>query len=485
MLASTTRFLAFAISVAAPALSQTCGGVEIFPSVGGYPAYSLHGVSGDGVTLYGNYGGLPSERASTWTESGGLVLLSNGPFDRSTVRHSNYDGTARVGWAATQGGPARPVRWDSSGDVEELLDPAGASVHARAHRVSDDGEVIAGNFTGFTLWPFRWTAAEGVVQLRDSNGATFLGFVEDITPDGSVLIGWGAIGGGAFNGFRWTASTGAVPIGRIFGAPQTTFRCRAISADGSTIVGSMSAPGFVEKPFVGTAATGVVDVYPGQTEPRASLHDVNGDGTLAIGDERLASTVEQTILWAPAVGLQRLEPISFGWINAFSISEVGGVVVGQSRSPPYVGASVVLELSPIGATYCTASPVNSTGCFARLGVHGTSSFTANDLTLRGRHLPPGAIGLFAVGSGTDVVPNPGNNVGTLCLTVPLARFARSGRLQTVGAGGEMSLALDLNDLPGGVSAQAGSTLFFQGWYQEMLPAGRESNFTDAVAVTFR
>ena len=483
MLVRSTITLGLALA-AAPALAQTCGGVEIFPSAGGYSLYSLHGVSGDGVTLFGNYGGLPTEQGFTWTEAGGLNVLSSGTFDRSTVSGASQDGSALVGWAATSGGFSRPVRWGAGGAIEELVDPSGASVYARASLVSDDGSVVAGTFFGGSLRPFRWTAAGGVEQLRDAHGATFLGSARDMTPDGAVIIGWGRIGGGAFNGFRWTASTGAVPIGRIFGEPQGTFDCRAISADGSTIVGSMSAPGFVEKPFVWTAATGVIDVYPGQTEPRAALHDVNEDGTLAIGDERLPSNLEQTILWAPEVGLQRLEPISFGWINAFSISEVGGIVVGQSRNPPYVGASVMLELSPLGATYCTESPVNSTGCFARLHVTGRRSVARNDVTLRARGVPPGAVGLFAVGTNAVVLPQPGGNVGTFCLDVPLARFARSGRLQNVGTNGEMSLALDLNDLPGGLAAQAGTTLYFQGWYQETLPAGTQANFTDAVAVTF-
>src|SRR5689334_21544691 len=67
-----------------------------------------------------------------------------------------------------------------------------------AYGVSANGLVIAGNDTT----ALRWTAADGVRHLGASSA-------EGISADGLVIVGSGK---DAFDGMKWTAATGAVPL---------------------------------------------------------------------------------------------------------------------------------------------------------------------------------------------------------------------------------------------------------------------------------
>jgi len=90
-------------------------------------------------------------------------------------------------------------------------------------------------------------------------------------------------------------------------------------------------------------------------------------------------------------------------------------------------------------------------------------------------------------STSGYVALAGRSQGNLCLSGAIDRFVRTGEVWSVGGDGRMHLQFDLDDLPQptlSVTAVAGSTWHFQGWYRDMNPTAT-SNFTGSVGVTLQ
>lgn len=127
-------------------------------------------------------------------------------------------------------------------------------------------------------------------------------------------------------------------------------------------------------------------------------------------------------------------------------------------------------------TYCTAAPNTASTDGARISTMGSTSVTANDLTLIVDSCPPNATGIIL--SGTDKLNFPLSN-GFLCVFgTPIHRIDAV----QAGGGGTVTYALDQMDLAPGQFIAAGDTVNFQLWYRDMTGTG--ANLSDAVAVTF-
>ena len=82
---------------------------------------------------------------------------------------------------------------------------------------------------------------------------------------------------------------------------------------------------------------------------------------------------------------------------------------------------------------------------------------------------------------TDRVPTFGGGNGTLCVGAPQIRFAKD--VQDSGPTGNVSLHLDLSNLPQNTVVLPGETWHFQYWYRDDYP-GATSNTSNGLAVTF-
>ncbi|MBL6755280.1 MAG: hypothetical protein ISQ11_02635 [Planctomycetes bacterium] len=140
----------------------------------------------------------------------------------------------------------------------------------------------------------------------------------------------------------------------------------------------------------------------------------------------------------------------------------------------------------VGATYCAPAVPNSTGRPGEVTLLGSADAALNDLELTVRGLPPSTFGYFitsAVPAALSPIPN---SVGTLCVTGSVGRGV--GILNS-GPAGVFRGVVDLTALPqptGPIAVQPGDTWHFQAWHRDSLLGGlTTSNFTDAVAVTFR
>ncbi|MEM1450968.1 MAG: lectin-like protein [Planctomycetota bacterium] len=141
----------------------------------------------------------------------------------------------------------------------------------------------------------------------------------------------------------------------------------------------------------------------------------------------------------------------------------------------------------LGTNYCMANP-NSTGNAGTIGAMGSLLIADNDLTLMGSDLPNQAFGFFLASRLQGFVPNPGGSAGNLCLGGAIGRYVGPGQIQNTGLTGEISLAIDLTQIPqptGPVTALPGESWNFTAWHRDTSGMGAMSNFTDGLAVTFQ
>jgi probable HAF family extracellular repeat protein len=261
-----------------------------------------------------------------WTRPGGLELVCAGIGEAVSA-----DGGFIVG--RTESTPSQGIIWD--GATQTLLYPLdGVSGNVQAFDVSADGAVVVGassSASGFQA--FRWSDGE-------MSGLGYLSGISSeahaVSADGNVIAGFATVssGPGNFQGFRWTAESGMVPLE----LPPGAVDCHPldISDDGSVIVGRalMSGGGF--RGFRWTVAGGA-DLLPlGIEYPNG----VSGDGRVVVGSSGVGLGA---VAWIEGVGLRSVLEILTtdcgldldGWALqvAYSVSADGTIVAGAGTNP--------------------------------------------------------------------------------------------------------------------------------------------------------
>ncbi|MEZ6016129.1 MAG: hypothetical protein R3F49_13500, partial [Planctomycetota bacterium] len=123
-----------------------------------------------------------------------------------------------------------------------------------------------------------------------------------------------------------------------------------------------------------------------------------------------------------------------------------------------------------------------------LQLTGSSLAAADRLVLGATSLPSSSLGYFIVAQGSSTPTMPTGSQGLLCLGGPIGRFVAPGQVQNSGAAGVASLRVDLGALPspsGPSAVMSGETRVFQYWHRDFVGGAATSNFTRAVALTFR
>jgi hypothetical protein len=286
------------------------------------------GVSGDGSVVVGwtQQEASLAPIAFAWTREGGLVELE--PLGHGLVgsyfsqaNAATWDGHVVVGVSSVDlRMVAEAVRWaDGAGEVMGVPDPrpddAVMPAWSEAIDVSGDGRVVVG------FESFRWTEATGF-QFLDMR-------ILGLSRDGSTAVGYDPHGDPA----RWTAETGAVPLGSYHGV------ARAASSDGAVVVGGFTQNGRA-RPFRWTAQSGMValDELAGAPFP-GSANDVSDDGKIVVG-ELSSWSWPRAAIWDPLHGVRELQPYleeKFGldlsdWLltEATAASADGRTIVGAA-----------------------------------------------------------------------------------------------------------------------------------------------------------
>jgi uncharacterized membrane protein len=214
--------------------TQPTGIVSIDPV--GSTQSLVWGMSSDGSTVAGSYGGFPSE-AFRWTEGAGFQLLGNfpgGPFggNGSGANALSGDGTTVAGFGFVSASQYHALRWSSETGLQDL----------------------------------------GTISPTDRSSAF------GASADGSAIVGFSHSGtANSERAFIWTPQAGMQDIQALLvsrGVNMAGWRLRiayAVSADGRTVVGNAFSP---------TSSTQAFVAYLGAP----CRPDVNGDGTVNVAD---------------------------------------------------------------------------------------------------------------------------------------------------------------------------------------------------------
>ncbi len=292
---------------AAPAAAQLSGGVlELGPTPTLFS--SAYDISDDGRVVVGERFLLGSPTQFRWTARTDMTALDGLSFDPGGGASAvSGDGGTIVGG---RGGAGPGFRWRAGQPTVQLPGPALC--------VSNDGEVVAGySFVpGLGQAAYRWTSTGGVQDLSAVLGAPSP--VWAMSSDGDVLV---------TNTHLYKVSTGALTSLGSLGGGETF--ARAISADGSVVVGGSNNTAGEQRAFRWTAAGGMQDLgtLPGGWDSMAN--DVSANGDVVVGWSSVASGLTRAFRWTAATGMQELLTLGSGASFALAVSADGSVVVGD------------------------------------------------------------------------------------------------------------------------------------------------------------
>lgn len=331
-----------------------CGGVRnspaggevvaAFQEIGALPGDATSealAVSGDGRVVVGASLGLDASRhAIRLTSAAGLQALGTvAGGATSSARAASYDGSVIVGQAAAPGSSSVAFRWTPAAGMQQLPALTGASLCV-ANGVSGDGLVIVGTCLLAGNAGFRWTQTSGSVSLGQFGGGTSRGsHAMAVSADGSTIVGSGhPVLTGAV---AWTAAGQVSVLGHL---PQDVAAvATAVSRDGTAIAGYSTDGLGRSRVFRWTQGSGMAVLGAGQE----GLGDVvaggmSGDGGVVVG-WATSSAGEMAVIWNEATGWSRLEEFLRtkyrlelnGWTlhRATGISDNGLTLVGQGRNP--------------------------------------------------------------------------------------------------------------------------------------------------------
>jgi uncharacterized membrane protein len=204
---------------------------------------------------------------------------------------SNCNVTSISGDGLTEGGACDitsgevPVRWTGT-SVPVNLGLAVGYVAGGITSLSSNGMALTGatgksgpNNAGL------WRSGTNPTVLNSVSGAVAT-FGQAISADGSTIVGEVDFATGEYpqpRSFRWTNATGMVLVPLLPGGTQSIGGAKAVSSDGTKVVGHSDATGGRELGYLYNATTGTITalVEPGGTYAFATA--ISDDGTTVAG----------------------------------------------------------------------------------------------------------------------------------------------------------------------------------------------------------
>jgi autotransporter-associated beta strand protein/probable HAF family extracellular repeat protein len=430
----------------------------------GYNFLGVAGVSADGLVVVGDIrptGATSGDsQAFRWTTSTGLIGIGFLPGkDSSAALGVNADGSVIVGNSnlLNSGTASNPFRWTSSTGMVSIINS-----NSSASAVSADGAVVVGvagsGVISTNPQGFRWTPSTGMIGLGFPPGA-IASDASGVNGDGSVVVGTGYSPGNA-QAFRWTASTGAQGLGFLPGGATTSYG-RAVSSDGSAVVGYSQWPSNQTEAFRWKASTGMVGLgyLPGDNFSIAMA--VNSDGSVVVGAGTVGtSSLFRAFRWTADTGMQSVydmlaaNGVKFSmWSDmvATGVSADGTVIVGNGRDAAgnYEGwiaripinAFALLDLAGVdhtlGSLVWGGTVTNSGTHAAMLRAGSDNSSTTFIGTIQDG---TGLTGLVKEGTGTLTLSGTNTYTGATMIdagTLSVDGSIASSSLITVNAGGTL------------------------------------------------
>jgi probable HAF family extracellular repeat protein len=185
-----------------------------------------------------------------------------------------------------------PFYWtDSTGMMD--MDTSGKDT--RAYSGSADGKIAVGTWHHYFTVPYSWWFPEACIWIYPSTSMG-LGYLDvffhtsearAISSDGSTVVGWSNIGEVLSEAFYWTESTGMVGIGTeyISGIPVSTGGL-GVSPNGDWIVGVATVYGYdYSAGFAWSDSTGIIYLEPIPPSTTTKANAVSDKGLIIAGCE--------------------------------------------------------------------------------------------------------------------------------------------------------------------------------------------------------
>ncbi len=260
----------------------------------------------------------------------GIGDLPGGIFD-SRAYDISPDGSVVVGRSVDTTATASfvAIMWTELGGIVPLGDGGMSVTRSQARAVSNNGEVIVGQFypeSSSRPVAFRWTSSTGMVALVDTAAGFERGQAFDVSSDGQYIVGVGSSSTTPNQAFRWNTSTAVTWLGWLPSNPLDSFAF-GVSADGSAICGlSFSGNEFGVEVFRWTEADGLVGLgdVPGGVF-YAIPHGISEDGTAIVGQTRVSESMEEIFIWREGIGYI-LPDSAHGYSVATSTTHDGSIV---------------------------------------------------------------------------------------------------------------------------------------------------------------
>ncbi len=355
----------FVVAALLVAGSGPAGALTTFQGLGDLPGGDFRSsgpaVSGDGRVVVGRSVGAAGFEGFRW-EGGqmvGLGVFENGSCARgfhgrpdfcSEARDVSADGSVIVGQTATGSRSVRAFRSEAGTMGLIAMPTPGPSsvVFSEASAVSADGQVVAGEISNADgIRAFRWTESTGAVPLG-TIGDVPVGTsrARGISDDGNIVLGESVnpLTTSTLEGFRWESGV----MQGLGGLPGESLRGGAwdVSADGSVVVGRAYSATEGQRPV--RWVNGVIEALPHLLDVdglRIGLASaVSADGRVVVGLEGQVIGGNRTaFIWDPENGIRSLQAVLeaelgsqlAGWRLewATDISADGRTIVGNGINP--------------------------------------------------------------------------------------------------------------------------------------------------------
>lgn len=265
-------------------------------------------ISNDGQAVAGYSGNAMGGymEAFRWTESRGMEGLgfltdSTQPLRFSQAIAIDETGDTLVGYSLNSDAYYEAFRWTENSGIKGLgfINGGGTAPSSMALFVSHDGRVVSGvsNNDRDLSEAFVWTENSGMKGLGfiDGGGLMPKSIPVAISADGRVIVGASSNSttqdDSPVESFRWTEESGMVGLGFLGGNTIHVSQARALSADGSTIVGLSSTDQDTAAAYIWREEFGMISIQDflasnGINLDSWALEDassISGNGEVVVG----------------------------------------------------------------------------------------------------------------------------------------------------------------------------------------------------------
>jgi Notch-like protein len=234
--------------------------------------------------------------------------------------------------------------------------------------ISEDGTYMAVNCLMSYMYVFRWSRAEGLEEVPTPSDVFTMNAVS-ISADGSQIVG--DVSAAGTNGdvdkvFRWLASSGQVSFYQPYQANQGA-EAYGASEDGSRILGVQSGLQSGAQLLLWTSTTSAPTRYqPSTGDQQSNSGKLSGDGKVVVGISYNESTYARSLVrWTGPTTRQTISS-SAGFPSVYDVNYDGTVAVGTSdayTSGAWVWRAVsgITELPSLGSGTCAPGSISADG----------------------------------------------------------------------------------------------------------------------------